>query len=245
MKRRTSALALFGILIAGAAPAAAHFAERTDSLWGFVSRSDVVIIGSVERSQRFEEKGHTTAPGAVRLEVDETLLGELPAAEVGILVEGMHQPRYASGERVLVFAERRNGVLRSLQSRSEKVAVSAAVDPAVGAVRRYVEIALEPNGQRRAERLKTLTLELLRSPVSRLNEDAVYDLNRRVEIDSRLTKPEIGALGELALSPRSALVVREGIAAKLGALLASGRREALEPLERLAAAPTNPAVRVA
>jgi len=70
--RRAGLVAILAISLGclGASPALAHFGERTDSLWGFVSRSDVVVIGRVAESRVHEEKGHTTLPGAVRLEVE-------------------------------------------------------------------------------------------------------------------------------------------------------------------------------
>jgi hypothetical protein len=225
-------------------PAEAHFGERTDSLWGFVARADVIIIGRVVDTRAHEERGHTTRPGAVRLRADETLRGATDA-EVGILVEGMHQPRYAPGEQVLVFAERSRGVLRSLQSRSEKVAIAGTVNPAVDAVRRYVAIAKLESSHRRAEELKEFTLELLSSPSARLHQDAVFDLTRPRLLDAAIRQRDLDRLATLALAEHSPLVVREGIAVKLGAL-AKDRRDGASPiLERLAIEPQNAAVRVA
>ncbi|MGH7805708.1 MAG: hypothetical protein ACREQJ_15270, partial [Candidatus Binatia bacterium] len=160
-----------------APPARAHFGERTDSLWGFVSRSDVIVIGRVADSRSHEKMGHTTQPGAARLVVDEMLLGAA-GPELAILVEGMHQPRYAPGEHVLVFAERSRGILRSLQSRAEKVTIGAAVDPVVEAVRRYARIAALESSRVRTAALEDLTIALLSSPVVRLHQDAVFDLSR-------------------------------------------------------------------
>ena len=236
--------ALVALLWMGAGSAKAHFGERTDSLWGFVARSDLVVIGSVARAYQEEDKGHTPSPGVVRLHVDEVLLGT-SAPQIGIVVPGMHQPRYAPGEQVLVFAERSNGIVRSLQSRSEKVSVAGAVDPAVDAVRRYVRIAALKDGSLRAEQLKEFTLELLASTAPRLHQDAVFDLSRDRFSDSMLTDPEIRRVGSLALGEGTPLVVREGIAAKLGKLVARGRSAALDPLARLTVEPANAIVRVA
>ncbi|MGH7823336.1 MAG: hypothetical protein ACREQ9_26550, partial [Candidatus Binatia bacterium] len=199
MNKSVLPLALAALLVGGASAASAHFAERTASLWGFVSRSDLVMIGRIGDSRRFEERGHTTVPGAVRLRVEETLRGAASDEEVAILVAGPHQPRYARGERVIVFAERRDGLLRSLQSRSEKIAIDGgATDPVLAAVRSYVAIAAEADAVRAAERLKRLTLELLRSPVPRLHQDAIFDLSRAEGIDRHLTDGDTAALGELS-----------------------------------------------
>ena len=245
MQARTLVGLVLSLVFLAGSGADAHFGERTDSLWGFVSRSDVVVIGAVAASQRFEEKGHTTLPGAVRLRVEEVLRGEAPSGDVGILVDGIHQPRYAEGERVLVFAGRRDGLLRSLQSRSEKVALDGVEDPAIDAVRRYAAIAAEPDAAKRLEALTAMTLELLQSPVPRLHQDAVFDLSRTALLDDRLTDARVGALARIALGASTPLVVREGIAHKLGVLAERGHESALDPLRRLAVAPGNPAVRVA
>lgn len=227
------------------AAAGAHFVERTDSLWGFVSRSDLIVIGTVLQSQRLEERGHTTAPGAVRLRVDERLLGEAAEPDVGILIEGMHQPAYAEGERVLVFAERKHGILRSIQDRAQKVDAGEARGPILEVVRRYVAIRRVADERRKLAALEQLTLELLRSPLARLHQDAVFDLSRVGLLDGAISRRDVRAIGSFALSEKTPLVVREGIAAKLGVLARAGRGEALAPLERLAVEPANAAVRVA
>ncbi|MGH7896988.1 MAG: HEAT repeat domain-containing protein, partial [Candidatus Binatia bacterium] len=236
---------VLALAVFGETPALAHFAERTDSLWGFVSRSDVVVIGTVVRAQRLEEDGHTMVPGAVRVHVDERLRGETGSGEMAILIEGAHQPVYATGERVLVFAERRDGVLRSLQSRFEKISADAAGAPVVSAVRRYLEIADESSVKKRAARLKSATLALLGSRDPRLHQDAVFDLNRSGLLDGALSDHDLASLGRLALEEATPLVVREGIAAKLGALSGGGRDAATAELTRLALRARNPAARVA
>lgn len=225
--------------------ARAHFAERTDSLWGFVSRSDLVAVGTVLRSQHFEEKGHTTLPGAVRLRIDELLLGDAPGGEVGVLVEGLHQPRYADGERVLVFAERSGAVLRSIQSRAEKVTLGDGAEGLLATVRRYLAVAKEADPELRLLGLRKITLELLKSTVPRIYEDAVFDLSRKDLLDAALDEGDIRGLGRLALAEDSPLVVREGIAFKLGVLSRGRRSAAIEPLERLAREARSPVVRVA
>jgi hypothetical protein len=243
--RTRSLLVLVLALLASAVPVRAHFAERTDSLYGFVARSDLVVIGTVERAERFEEKGHTTLPGAVRVRIEEVLHGTLAAPELGMLVQGMHQPRYAEGERVLLFAERKGEVFRSLQSRSEKVSATPDTSPELLAVRRYVRILAEPDPARRSRALKETTLDLLRSPIPRLHQDAVFDLSREKLLDAALTDRDLATLGELARDEDAALVVREGIAAKLGVLARAGRAAATAPLMRLGREARNPAVRVA
>jgi hypothetical protein len=243
--RTRSLLVLVLALLASAVPVRAHFAERTDSLYGFVARSDLVVIGKVERAERFEEKGHTTLPGAVRVRVEEVLHGTLAAPDLGVLIQGMHQPRYAEGERVLLFAERQGEIFRSLQSRSEKVSAAENASPELLAVRRYVRIVTELDPPRRLRALKETTLDLLRSPIPRLHQDAVFDLSREKLLDAALTDRELVSLGELGRDEDAPLVVREGIAAKLGVLARAGRAAATAPLMRLGRDARNPAVRVA
>lgn len=237
-------VAVLALLCAG--PAGAHFAERTDSLYGFVLRSQAVMIGTVLGSARLEELAHTTAPGALRLRIEEVLVGD-PAAGEPILIhtQGPHQPTYTRGERVLVFCERRDGRLYSPQNRSEKVAVDGERPALVSLVRRYVALTRDPDAARRVRRLERITLALLRSPVPRLHQDAVFDLSRPGVLDAALDDRDLVALAGLGLDEQAPLVVREGIAAKLGALARAGRPAALESLRDLASGARNPVVRVA
>jgi hypothetical protein len=242
-------------LLAGT-PACAHFTERTDSLWGFVRRAELVATGRVLGARRVTERGHTIAPGALRLRVETVLAGGPPAtwsrgeggdapdADILVRTGGPHQPAYADGERVLVFCERRDGALVSLQSRDEKIVIQAETAPVIAAVRRYVDVERTP-APRRAGRLKAVTLAMLRSPVPRLHGDATFDLNRPGTLDAVLGDHDLDALGALAETETAPLVVREGVAAKLGALARAGRAGAVPPLVRLAERAVNPAVRVA
>ena len=227
-----------------AAPARGHFAARTDSLYGFVARSESVAIGTIRRAERFEERGHTTTPGGVRLVVEEVLAGDLAPGEHGIRIDGLHQPTYAEGERVLVFVERAGGALRSLQSRSEKIPADEAGAPVVTMVRRLIAcVGLEGAAVRAC--LERSTFDGLESPVPRIHRDAVVDLLRPRLLDEGLDDRDVVRLGALGRAPRSPLVVRQGVTAKLGTLLAAGREAAFGPLEALAAIPDNAAIRVA
>ncbi|MEA2624347.1 MAG: hypothetical protein QOD06_392 [Candidatus Binatota bacterium] len=246
-RSRASALLLCALALLAGRPASAHFAERTDSLWGFVSRSELVVIGTVVAAQRAEERGHTPLPGAIRLRVDEVLRGRAAAGDVGVLVTGLHQPSYRDRERVLVFAERNggtNGTLRSIQSRGEKISTDAN-GTVVAAVRRYAAIAAIADERSRRQRLKDETLRSLASADPRIHADAAFDLNRPGLIDEAIRDEDVTGLERLARNESAPLVVREGIAAKLGLLARSGRRPAVEALARMAAGATNPAARVA
>ena len=234
--------AVLGVLLGSSAEG--HFAARTDSLHGFVARSAIVAIGTIRRAERFEERGHTTTPGGVRLVVEEVLAGDLVPGEHGVRIDGLHQPVYAEGERVLVFADRASHSLRSLQSRSEKITADEAGAPVVAMVRRLIGCAkLEAADERAC--LEQATLEGLRSPVPRIHQDAVVDLLRPSLLDEALDDRDIARLGALARDARSPLVVRQGVTAKLGLLLAGARAAALAPLRKLAAVPDNAAIRVA
>jgi hypothetical protein len=241
----TRALLVLLVLAAGfVRPARGHFVERTDSLWGFVSRSELVALGRVVESRRVEQRRHTTLPGLLRIRVEESLRGEV-AGETDIVLEGVHQPRYSPGERVLVFSRREGTVFRSLQSRNEKISLDSAEPGVLDAIRRYTAIAGITEPAERCRALARITLELLRSPVPRLHQDAVFDLSRPGLLDSCLGPERLQALAGLALDEKAPLVVREGIAAKLGALARGGRLDAGHLLSRLVSEPKNPAVRVA
>lgn len=203
------------------------------------------MIGTVLGSARVEQDEHTTALGALRLQVESALAGEPSAGEATIHTQGPHQPIYARGERVLVFCERRDGRLVSLQNRAEKVAVDGEGWALVSLVRRYVALARDPDATQRARRLTRITLALLRSPVPRLHQDGVFDLSRPGVLDRALEDRQLADLGALGLDERAPLVVREGIAAKFGALARAGRQAALAPLREIGSRARNPAVRVA
>ena len=231
-----------GLLLGSSADG--HFAARTDSLYGFVTRSASIAIGTIRRAERFEERGHTTTPGGVRLVVAEVLAGELAPGEHGIRIDGLHQPTYVEGERVLVFVERTSNALRSLQSRSEKITAAEGGAPVVAMVRRLIACAALGDDEERVC-LEEATFDGLESPVARIHQDAVVDLLRPGLLDETLDDRDVARLGALARASRSPLVVRQGVTAKLGALLAGARAAALAPLRELAVVPDNAAIRVA
>jgi hypothetical protein len=164
--------------------------------------------------------------------------------EHGIRIDGLHQPTYAEGEHVLVFVERTGPTLRSLQSRSEKITADAAGAPVVAMVRRLIACAALDDPAERVC-LEQATFAGLESPVPRIHQDAVVDLLRPSLLDETLDDHDVARLGALARAARSPLVVRQGVTAKLGALLARARPAALAPLRKLAAVPDNAAIRVA
>ena len=245
--KSSSAVTIGLTLLAYVGSANAHFAERTRSIAGYVSRSEMVVTGVIEEWSEQLKAGHSERNGLGLLRVEESLKGEAPAGtSLRFEASGIHQPTYPRGEHVLLFLNRipdsNPPRYLTMQNSLERIGLRGdSAAPILGAVREYVAIEKTHEPGVKLERWKTVTLRFLASPLPTLWQNALLDLSTRSDLP--LDPSDVAILRGLTMDEARPGILRVGCLAKLKALGSSGNPPALKATEEIVASNAAPFVR--
>lgn len=225
----------------------AHFAERTRSIAGYVSRSEIVVAGVIDEWSEQLKAGHSERNGFGLLRVEETLKGEVPAGtSLRFEASGIHQPTYPPDEHVLLFLNRipdsNPPHYLTMQNSLERIGLgSDSAATILGAVREYVAIEQIHEPGVKLERLKTATLRFLASSLPILWQNALLDLSTRSDLP--LDSSDVAILRGLTMDETRPGILRVGCVAKLKAMGSTRNRLALKAMEDVVSSNAAPFVR--
>jgi hypothetical protein len=186
-----------GMLALAAQPAAAHVPELRGRLVDLVSRSELIVTGTVEAVRTVDTRRFDTT-----LRVDRVLLGETKDRTVAF----RGGPRLAPGKRYVVLLRRAGPALECIQPSGTVLPARPEDDEAYGKTIAAIEGALRRPENERAAALRTVLIPVLSSSVPPLRYYALLDLSARAH--SGLSAADRQSLERLLADPATDPVLR-------------------------------------
>jgi hypothetical protein len=178
------------MLALAAQPAAAHVPELRGRLIDLVSRSELIVIGTVEAVRTVDTRHFDTT-----MRVDRVPLGETNDKTVAF----RGGPRLAPGKRYLVLLRRSGAALECIQPSGTVLPARPEDDDAYRKTIAAIERALRTPESERAAALRTALIPVLSSSVPPLRYYAVLDLSARAH--SGLSASDRRSLERLLADP--------------------------------------------